>query len=169
MADPGRGGGGWRWSPSFTIRWPRHVVGVGRVRARSFTPIKVWVGVVGGKWQPTAYDSLAQCEGSVWGPQRKPGRVLASDDVDAVVHWQVFQCVFRIRLRFASLCSRLAHATPSLAFAKYQHDLDYFRSCGCRGPLAGASMRSARLAPLRPPLPSPHSRNPFACICKIST
>ena len=100
---------------------------------------------------------------------RRVPRPLASDDVDAVVHWQVLQCVLRIWLRFASLCSRLVHATTSLAFAKYQHDLNSFRSCRCRGPLAGASMRSSRLAPFRPPLPSPQSQHPFACICKIST
>ena len=38
--------------------------------------------------------------------------------VDAVVHWQMFECVLRIWFRFASLCPRLAHITPSLAFAK---------------------------------------------------
>ena len=111
-------------------------------------------GSGGWKW-------LAQCEGSVWRPQRKPGRVLASDDVDAVVHWQVLQCVLRIWLRFASLCSRLVHATTSLAFAKYQHDLNSLRSCGCRGPLASVS-----ICPLFPPvpcwpLPSSHPRTPF--------
>ena len=39
--------------------------------------------------------------------------------VDAVVHWQMFECVLRIWFRFASLCPRLAHITPSLAFAKF--------------------------------------------------
>ena len=76
-----------------------------------------------------------------------------------VVHWQVLQCALRVWFRFARLCLRPIHGTPLPEFVKYQHDLNFFRSCGCRGSLASALM--CPLPPFLlslPPLPSPLGR-----------
>ena len=83
-----------------------------------------------------------------------------------MVHWQVLQCV-RSWLRFTRLWLRPIHGTPSPAFVKYQHDINFFRSCGCRGSLASALMCPlppflASAPPPRLPLAAPRTFHPLS-------
>ena len=62
-------------------------MGVGKLRARSFTPIKVWVGVVGGSGWPNLREVLG--DHSVSLDEFELNNSFAVGLVEFLAHWQV--------------------------------------------------------------------------------